>query len=595
MGEKKWSLRAVWKTLFGGRNEEATGRISRVEDVERPSSEESEAAVSSSAPPPAEPVTTPTQESALAGLSAAQTGGSAAKRQASGEQRKKSVSGSTASNGKKETASKRAKALQRETRVEVEKPQTLKVRKSDAARIPSQFVDRDARPIQLEQVFLNLGIDFGTSFTKVCFRDSGTEETFPVLLSHETDDGLLTSAVSVAADGTLYLMDEAPRGAKPVPYLKMRLAGVPIDGPPLPVVKGVDLASDEAVRAVASWFLAAVIMRSRAWISQNASGRLKNRIPVWSANVGVPVEHYDSPAISVFQEVLGAAWLWVADDDLPANVQEAVQVYRQISARLKGETTDIHAVPEIAAAVHSFVMSREASPGIYVYFDIGGGTVDGVAFKFLNLNGERRVNFYSGKVVPLGISALAAALGNADASSIDGQQLERFVRIGDPGVLGDFEQQLRRLVGYVVMRAKQIDGGNWQEEAVLTLPKLGKSIRALGGLDKSRMHPLFVFLGGGGSGSAWYRAAIGSTYDRFNHYNAGIPPYHLLEVAAPADFYTEDRRSVDFRRFAVSYGLSIPFGEGPEVGLPSQFAEAEALPTRTPQVVSYLDSKDAYD
>lgn len=443
-------------------------------------------------------------------------------------------------------------------------------------------------------MFLNLGIDFGTSFTKVCFRDSGTEETFPVLLGQETDGGMLKSAVSVAIDGTLYLIDEAPRGSKSVPYLKMRLAGVPIDGP-LPVVRGIDLASDEAVRAIASWFLATVIKRTRAWIAQNASGRLKNRLPVWSANVGVPVEHYDSDAISTFREVLGAAWLWVADERLPSNVQDVVGAYRQMSARLKGETTDIHAIPEIAAAVHSFIMSREASPGVYVYFDIGGGTVDGVAFKFLNLNGERRVNFYSGKVVPLGMSALAAALGSADDSSIDEQQLERFVRIGDHGVLGDFEQQLRRLVGYVVMRAKQIDGGNWQEEAALTLPKLGKSIRALGGLDKSKMHPLFVFLGGGGSRSAWYRGAIGSTYDRFNHHNAGIPPYHLLEVAAPADFYTAGKTPVDFRRFAVSYGLSIPFGEGPEVGLPSQFAEAEAPPPRTPQVVGYLDSKDAYD
>jgi hypothetical protein len=31
----------------------------------------------------------------------------------------------------------------------------------------------------------------------------------------------------------------------------------------------------------------------------------------------------------------------------------------------------------------------------------------------------------------------------------------------------------------------------------------------------------------------------------------------------------------DFTRFAISYGLSIPFGEGPEIRLPSQFEDAE--------------------
>ena len=52
----------------------------------------------------------------------------------------------------------------------------------------------------------------------------------------------------------------------------------------------------------------------------------------------------------------------------------------------------------------------------------------------------------------------------------------------------------------------------------------------------------------------------------------------------------------EFRRFAISYGLSIPFGEGPEVGLPSQFAVAEKpKPWTVPGLVDYGDSKDVYD
>ena len=52
----------------------------------------------------------------------------------------------------------------------------------------------------------------------------------------------------------------------------------------------------------------------------------------------------------------------------------------------------------------------------------------------------------------------------------------------------------------------------------------------------------------------------------------------------------------EFRRFAISYGLSIPFGEGPDVSLPSQFAKAEPLRLwKPPGVVDYADSKDVYD
>lgn len=453
----------------------------------------------------------------------------------------------------------------------------------------------DVGPIQFEQVFINLGVDFGTSYTKVCFRDTGTEESFVVTFDAETLEGaLLPSAVAIDKKGKLYAADEAPRGATLVRYLKMRLAGVPISNE-LPTIGGVDLASDRATRALACWFLAKILERSREWIIRNASDRLKNRVVVWSANVGVPVEHYDSPAIETFRDVLAVSWRWAAAGDLPKSITEAVEAYDQSIVRTKHETADFHAIPEIAAAVQSFVMSREAVPGIYVYFDIGGGTVDGVAFKFMNPNGERRVNFYSGKVTPLGISALASALGANSLQQIDERKFERLVRSGDASILSRLEQQVRQLVGYVVMKAKQTDGRNWQEDAIQILDSVRNNIRSLGGLDRSKMKPLIVFLGGGGAPAKWYRNTIASTYDKFQHHNAGIPPYHLEEVSAPKDIDLAGLASTEFRRFAISYGLSIPFGEGPEIGLPSQFTETEALQVRPLRVVGYLDSKDAYD
>lgn len=452
----------------------------------------------------------------------------------------------------------------------------------------------DTRPIQLEQVFINLGVDFGTSFTKVCFRDPGTEDSFVVTFDAETADGALQpSVVAIDKKGTLYAGDEAPRGATLIHFLKMRLAGVSIDDT-LPTIGGVDLGSDGATRALASWFLAKILVRSREWITFNASDRLKNRTVVWSANVGVPVEHYDSPVIETFRQVLGVSWLWVADGSLPTNITDAVTAYEQCVVRLKQEIADFHAIPEIAAAVQSFVMSRQAVPGIYVYFDIGGGTVDGVAFKFLNLKGERRVNFYSGKVSPLGISVLASMLGSSSPRNVDEKALKRLVGNGNVQVLADFEHRVRQLVGEVVMTAKRKDGRNWQEDAIQA-EDTRKTIRHLGGLDRKKMRPLVVFLGGGGAPSTWYQTAISSTYDKFQHFANQIPPYHLLQVAAPADLDMSGLVPNDFRRFAISYGLSIPFGEGPEIGLPSQFAEAEAPQTRPLRVASYLDSKDAYD
>lgn len=465
----------------------------------------------------------------------------------------------------------------------VDKPSEKVVKSASKKQVPVQ-----TRP--LRPVAINLGIDFGTSFTKVCYRDVGTEESGVVAVG--SADPLVQSDVVISKSGKLYLSDAARSLKAPVrvPYLKMRLAGVPI-GDNLPTVLGVDLSRIAATKALASWFLASVITRSQAWMATNQADRLKGRVPVWSANVGVPVEHYDSPLLKVFEEVLGVAWLWVRDDAIPESLTQAMEAYDASAVRLDAEVSDFHAVAEIAAAVQSFVMSREAQEGIYVYFDIGGGTVDGVGFNYRNWRGDRRINFYAGKVAPLGLAALAAMI-DSEHGSVDAKSFERLLASCSPETNSELVTKVRKLVGEVVMTAKFKDGRNWQVDAIQNADYQRKFV---GHLSTSRMKPLIVFLGGGGSKSSWYAEAISSTYKAFQHHNAGIPPYKIFQVPVPKDFSMAGAEGHDFNRYAISYGLSVPFGEGPEVGLPSEFSVAEPPKVRElAGVVSYSDSKDVY-
>ena len=454
--------------------------------------------------------------------------------------------------------------------------------------------DLAARERNVPTVAINLGIDFGTSFTKVCFRDVGTEESCVIPFEKSSVGALIPTVVEIDGDGRLCFGDHLQRDTAviKVAYLKMRLAGLRLGEEPR-AVDGCDLNSTEAARALSSWFLASVLKRSQDWIGRNEENRLKHRTPVWSANVGVPVEYCDSDAIKIFDQVLGVAWLWLNSGSIPQTLSEALVAYERSVPVLRDQTIDFHAIPEIAAAVHSFVMSRESVPGIYVYFDIGGGTVDGVAFNLVNMFGERRINFYSGRVAPLGIAALARALGSAAPDDAAPDLVDRVLEGADASSVEDFAQRIRLLVGYVVVTAKKKDNRDWQRDAFQGGAFERKFI---GALDPSRMTPLVVFLGGGGAQSAWYRTAIDSTYHRFKHDRGGIPPYKLLEVPKPADLSMRGLPVAEFRRFAVSYGLSIPFGEGPEVGLPSQFAipEKPSQSTRA-GVIDYSDSKDVYD
>jgi hypothetical protein len=377
-----------------------------------------------------------------------------------------------------------------------------------------------------------------------------------------------------------------------VPYLKMRLAGTPI-GEKLPSIDGIDLNNEACTRALASWFLATVIVRGQQWMNFHERDRLSNRNVTWSANVGVPVEHFDSDKLRTFETVLGIAWLWAKRREIPRTLIDAIDAFETTEGRLEESVTDFHAIPEIAAAVQSFVMSREAVPGIYVYFDIGGGTVDGVAFNFANINGERRINFYSGKVEPLGISAFAATLGAKRSGEIDTEQLKKIIERAPRDVIESFATRIRNLVGYVVMTAKKKDGRNWQRDAIQNREF---KRRYIGSLQPSQMQPLVVFIGGGGCRSEWYSSSINSTHAEYQQIRADIPPYKILRVPKPKDLVMAGPGDGEFIRFAISYGLSIPFGEGPEIKLPSQFSVPPPPPIwKPPGVVDYGDSRDVYD
>jgi len=283
------------------------------------------------------------------------------------------------------------------------------------------------RSLNRQPIAINLGIDFGTSYTKVCFRDVGAEHSEIITFDGKsTELALIPSIVTIDADGQLRIADQVgdQQNLVRIPYLKMHLANLSSGKTPARTV-GYGLNYKDLCCALSSWFLATLIQRCQKWISVHESERVKNRRIVWSANVGVPVEHYDSPAIDTFNEVLGVAWQWAQKGRLASDVKSALADYEAARTASRDHETDCHAIPEIAAAVQSFIISREAVPGIYVYYDVGGGTVDGVAFDFINDDGERRINFYSGKVDPLGIAALLKTLGLKDR--YDPTELQRLL------------------------------------------------------------------------------------------------------------------------------------------------------------------------
>jgi len=422
---------------------------------------------------------------------------------------------------------------------------------------------------------LNLGIDFGTSFTKVCFRDVSTDRSEIITFTDDVthlEEALLPTKIGVLSDGTLIAGLTAAEW-KPyenqvqttVEFIKMRLANCDLpqgaEGWQLKKIPG--LSEDETIENLCAYYLSRVMTRAKAWIRQNKPELIINQKIEWSANVGVPVEYCDSPAIKRFQKVLSLAWLLSNE---PQTEQMTIENLRDrmkpLRATLEETAIDCHAVPEIAAEVWSLLNSREVDEGFYVLFDVGDGTLDGSSFRYWNDEGEKKIDFYFGKVNPLGVTAfsqrLAEELGIAE-TDVKNTVCGNSTRYSDQFQTSTARKEIQRLVAKVVL-----EGSQRHREHGFTVMK-GKTT-------------LDLLIGGGGGQTSFYTQAITSTHQDFQQNNAGIPEYVVRSLPTPKDLETNGISKHEFYRFAVAYGLSIPEGEQPELRLPKEMERIKPKP-----------------
>ena len=399
-----------------------------------------------------------------------------------------------------------------------------------------------------EAVQINLGIDFGTRFTKVCYRHLGTEESsFLQVDRNGHPRSFLPSVVNISDNEalTVNFNGDRPSSERLERYLKMRL--VRPDGDTRESNH-----SFHRVQALSAFYISRVIDYAKCAYRVEHSQKAE-----WSANVGVPVSHFDSPHVDVFRRVCAVAWCWADQDIIPSSVSDAMYQYAESLREVSIESSDCHAVPELAGAILSFVTGRGAQPGPYIYFDVGGGTVDGVAFRFDNSQGERKISCYSSAIANLGVDGLVRRFPTSEQGAVR-KILVREKRPSPESYkkLSDLKQPLQKLVAEVVYNGKRKDPQPWRQEQLVRLPQAH--------IIRRDTLPLTVFLGGGGSRSGWYRDIIYRAHGEHQQASYGIPGYRLTPLPIPSDLSMTAAQKSRFDRLAVAYGLSVPAGEGPD-------------------------------
>jgi len=248
---------------------------------------------------------------------------------------------------------------------------------------------------------LIIGLDFGTSATKVVIRDVYARNVFPVEFNPDTVglERFLQASCIRFCDGIFTLSGKGEQ----LNDLKLALldckAAFPVT---------------EFNRCCA--FLALTIRKARGWFFSTHEAVYRNHQLNWFINVGLAARSYqDDGKVHLFRRLAWAASNLAADSRFPHISEEAVDKYRELSliafsnnvpieiSGMEFAPIDVGVIPEVAAQIQGFMTSARwdwKNRPIMMLVDVGAGTVDTALF---HVNpSDKKLTFYSSRVESFG-------------------------------------------------------------------------------------------------------------------------------------------------------------------------------------------------
>jgi hypothetical protein len=464
-----------------------------------------------------------------------------------------------------------------------------------AAIINERLNDKMHRPIRI-----NLGIDMGTSFTKVVWRSlEGT--SYPVCFGRDSkalNDYLLPTIVAFDGFSLVTAADPAGLGeSKPEHHISNFNICLACD-------KGSEgdcslatctlstwhscsaspLLAGREVDVVTAVFLGKLISRARLMVvKQLTSTGVRSANVDWSANLAVPEKFMNKSAIlDGFEQVLKTAWL-MADvfDEIPDLVKLPDLIDCYSSAReLAEQDMNCFVYPEVGAQIACVTLPRAARDGLYAFVDIGAGTVDASVFRLHTpRNSAPSLHTYAAGVTKAGAAHIETSAGRSLARSVVACFRELKEGLVQPELASS-----RTVETLKPFLQKAITEVSLAAESGLRMV-LGEAYGKEPNTD--RWQDLSLVLGGGGAKISEYRDVARKAFKGYKL----VEDLKESELPVPDDFERGGIRKGDFHRFAVAYGLSHRNIDLHDVALPDEVKPLPRVKRRRSMSANVPDDK----
>ena len=392
---------------------------------------------------------------------------------------------------------------------------------------------------------VNIGIDFGTSCTKVCFEGN-----------HEFDFVVLDNAKYIPSvvyyeyiQKQLYFKE--PKNSKnieKIEYFKYSMIASSLPKGKYLSESGVNESPEELC---CIFYIACLIKEIKAFIVQYYN---KKFTIDWNINMGVPVDNYDTQHKSRYDKILHVA-IKLSNVITENNCTlEFLDGFFQENKEIlipRFQESPFNTLPELYAECLYFLKDRNVVNGVYAIVDVGGGTVDmAVVYK----ESPKTFSIVSKDIQPLGIEIVAHNISinlesyNDIKKALQDNNFEKLEKFNE-----DKKREFAKSMSEMFARlAIEVKTKKWSREALIK--QKGK---------------LRVILCGGGASYKWYESCISATRDRLR--KALVIGYEL-EIMPPEKLIGSSK--VKDHRLIIARCLAQRIEDIPEVsGFPWHFPE----------------------
>lgn len=238
-----------------------------------------------------------------------------------------------------------------------------------------------------------IGLDFGTSCSKVVIGDAALSKAFAVPFCQ--DGGLGAYLLPSRLDQALEVFS-LESGEQTHRDLKLDFLAHP----------------DSLIhQARVAAYLALVIRRARGWLFTQHKllyGRTKI---FWKLAIGLPTSSSLEIEMSRrFEKIAAVAWALAASSEKLTESMVTNALVAAGNANGQEVSAEVSVVPEIAAQIYGFVVSQsfdKKAPNNYLMVDVGAGTIDSSLFHVKPARGGRwDFEFFTSVVEPNGVTNL---------------------------------------------------------------------------------------------------------------------------------------------------------------------------------------------